>query len=54
MKTTITVEIDTGNGICRITEENAETAAYACTTSSLEAFAYDAGEALSDYLQGLG
>lgn len=54
MKATITVKIDTENGICEVTEEHAETAAYACTTSSLEAFAYDAGQALSDYLQGLG
>lgn len=54
MKTVVTIEIDTEKGICKITEENADTIAYRCSDASLEAIAYDAGEALSDYLQGLG
>ena len=54
MKTTITIEIDTDRNLCTIEETSAEQAGYDISTDSLESMAYDVGEAVSDYIQGLG
>ena len=54
MKTVLTVTIDTDEGVITVEETNAEPATYDCSTDSLESIAYDTGEAVSDYICGLG
>ena len=53
-KTTLMVTIDTHEGTCVVEEHRAEPATYPCSMTSLEDIACSAGEAVSDYLQGLG
>ena len=53
-KTTLTVTIDSHEGTCVVEEHRAEPATYPCSMTSLEDIACSAGEAVADYLQGLG
>lgn len=53
MLTEITIKINTNTGDCSIKEQNAEAVETRLDTSSLEATAWDAGEALKDYIEGL-
>lgn len=53
MLTEITIKINTDTGDCSIKEQNAEAVETRLDISSLEATAWDAGEALKDYIEGL-
>lgn len=54
MDTTITIKINTEDQKCTIQEKDAESVEYDIDISSYESIAYSVGEAVSDYLQGLG